>query len=194
MLGLRVGLAAAAGVIAASTTGCALWDAGDSNRESPLSYSTAGGPETGITFEVPADWVGVEPESADLRDRGGIAFLDPRGADIAQLWQAHLLASCADTPLQTTAQLELAIKQGRADSIDPVVEVIRPGGRDVVRSEFNLETAEGEIEHWFAYNMLAEPGRICTISLVTPLEGGDRAWLTEIFEHIGETIDPAGDR
>lgn len=80
--------------------------------------------------------------------------------------------------------------RGQYDNVE--VEVVTAGGTDLVRSEYDIESDDGDVEHWYAYNVLSEPHRMCSITLVTPLEPTERMHIGAIFDAIGVTIEPAG--
>jgi hypothetical protein len=158
----------------------------------PAGYAWAGGGETGFRFAVPDDWVERDDLSDDLRQRGAVAFLDPLGADVPPLWEAHLIASCGPAhDITTVEQLEAAMVDHRAQYDNTDVRVVNVGGTDLVRSEYDIE-ADGNVEHWYAYNLLVRLELMCSITLVTPLEPGEREHIDAVFDAIAPTIEPHG--
>jgi predicted small secreted protein len=155
----------------------------------PDGYTWAGGDETGIRFAVPDDWVQREDLSDEVRQRGGVAFLDPIGADIPGLWEAHLIASCDTLRGVTTIEQLEAMRAGHLRQYDnAVVEVLTVGGTDLVRSEYDIE-ADGKVEHWYAYNLLAGSDWMCAITLVTPLKPTEREHIDAVFDAMAPTIE-----
>lgn len=154
----------------------------------PDGYTWAGGDETGIRFAVPDDWVQRDDLGDEVRQRGGVAFLDPIGAELPQLWEAHLIASCDTLRGVTTIEQLEAIRAAQLRQYDnAVVEVLTVGGTDLVRSEYDIET-DGNVEHWYAYNLLAGPDWMCAITLVTPLKSTEREHIDAVFDSIAPTI------
>ena len=157
----------------------------------PAGFGWVGGPENGLRLAVPADWVAIPPESAELSERRAINVMDSKGARSFDDYEAHLLASCQPNPgVPSMDALEAAAPAQYADYRDARISAVTLGGLRMVTVSYTDEASDGTPEYWYEYVFLTDDDRLCLISLTTPLPPGPaRDRMKRTFDRIGGAIE-----